>query len=265
MPDLTKRAVPISGFLMSQPYLVMRAISKSFPGVHALDQASLEVQSGECHALVGENGAGKSTLMKVLAGAVLPDGGDIFLGGQKPASLLLWKDPAGSQAWVQMLELVGGRLVPIGVEPQQRDLLGCPARHRVLDPAGDTVDPFVGVPELGQPVLDVVECGDGPQVRRLVAYCEQTLGGSPIEPDVLVGGWRHAFKGVEEIDLPGMWSPSSSSVRATACMLPPRQTPHSTMAPGMRCSWMYLVAVIKAWSLSLLVMVKGLTALMISR
>jgi ribose transport system ATP-binding protein len=68
---------------MSQPYLAMRGISKSFPGVKALDEASLEVRSGECHALVGENGAGKSTLMKVLAGAVLADGGGIFLDGRQ--------------------------------------------------------------------------------------------------------------------------------------------------------------------------------------
>src|SRR4030095_5653096 len=67
---------------MSQPYLVMRGVSKSFPGVKALDEACLEVRSGECHALVGENGAGKSTLMKVLAGAVLADGGEILLDGQ---------------------------------------------------------------------------------------------------------------------------------------------------------------------------------------
>src|SRR5688572_7820885 len=58
----------------------MKAVSKSFPGVKALDGASLEVCSGECHALVGENGAGKSTLMKILAGATLPDSGEIRLG-----------------------------------------------------------------------------------------------------------------------------------------------------------------------------------------
>src|SRR5207247_10541976 len=67
---------------MVEPYLVMRGMCKSFPGVAALDEASLEVHAGECHALVGENGAGKSTLMKVLAGAVLPASGVILLGGR---------------------------------------------------------------------------------------------------------------------------------------------------------------------------------------
>jgi len=64
--------------------LEMRAITKEFPGVKALDQVSLSVEEGEIHALVGENGAGKSTLMKVLSG-VYPHGsysGDIVFDGQ---------------------------------------------------------------------------------------------------------------------------------------------------------------------------------------
>jgi putative multiple sugar transport system ATP-binding protein len=62
----------------------MRAISKTFPGVKALDNVSFQVASGEIHCLVGENGAGKSTLMKVLSG-VYPHGtyeGDIVFNGE---------------------------------------------------------------------------------------------------------------------------------------------------------------------------------------
>ena len=64
--------------------LEMRAISKSYPGVKALDEVSFQVARGEIHALVGENGAGKSTLMKVLSG-VYPHGsydGDIVFDGE---------------------------------------------------------------------------------------------------------------------------------------------------------------------------------------
>jgi ribose transport system ATP-binding protein len=63
--------------------LEMKGISKSFPGVHALDNVSFSAARGEVHALVGGNGAGKSTLMKVLAGALAPDEGEIYLRGKK--------------------------------------------------------------------------------------------------------------------------------------------------------------------------------------
>ena len=48
--------------------LVMRAICKTFPGVHALDNVDFSLKKGEIHCLIGENGAGKSTLIKVLTG-----------------------------------------------------------------------------------------------------------------------------------------------------------------------------------------------------
>ena len=63
--------------------LEMHQISKSFHGVKALDQVSLQVQKGEVHALMGENGAGKSTLMKILTGLVKPDFGKIIFERQK--------------------------------------------------------------------------------------------------------------------------------------------------------------------------------------
>lgn len=65
--------------------LEMRDITKTFPGVKALDGVTLDLREGEFHALVGENGAGKSTLMKVLSGVYpYPDyGGQIFVDGQE--------------------------------------------------------------------------------------------------------------------------------------------------------------------------------------
>ncbi|MGX8702291.1 sugar ABC transporter ATP-binding protein [Caproiciproducens sp.] len=59
----------------------MEHISKSFPGVAALDDVPLELKSGEIHALLGENGAGKSTLIKVLTGVEERDGGSVLLEG----------------------------------------------------------------------------------------------------------------------------------------------------------------------------------------
>ena len=53
---------------MAKILLEMKNITKTFPGVKALDNVNLKVEEGEIHALVGENGAGKSTLMNVLSG-----------------------------------------------------------------------------------------------------------------------------------------------------------------------------------------------------
>ncbi|HWJ73370.1 MAG TPA: sugar ABC transporter ATP-binding protein [Kaistia sp.] len=68
------------------PLLQMTGITKSFPGVKALDGVQLEVDRQEIHALLGENGAGKSTLLKILAGAQSPDQGEILFDG-KPVTL----------------------------------------------------------------------------------------------------------------------------------------------------------------------------------
>ncbi len=68
-----------------QPYLQFHSVSKTFPGVQALDDVTFGVAEGSVHALVGENGAGKSTLLKVLSGAHQPNGGSLSLGGVEHA------------------------------------------------------------------------------------------------------------------------------------------------------------------------------------
>lgn len=66
------------------PFMEMRNISKTFPGVKALDRVNLEIRQGEVLALAGENGAGKSTLMKILTGVYAPDpGGSILIEGKE--------------------------------------------------------------------------------------------------------------------------------------------------------------------------------------
>src|SRR6516164_7215632 len=64
------------------PTVAALNISKRYGGVRALDQVSLEVWPRTVHALLGENGAGKSTLVKILAGAVRPDEGEVRVAGR---------------------------------------------------------------------------------------------------------------------------------------------------------------------------------------
>lgn len=67
--------------------LEIRGLTKTYPGVVALNNLSLSVRRGECHAIVGENGAGKSTLIKSVAGAITPDSGTITFEGTEYTSL----------------------------------------------------------------------------------------------------------------------------------------------------------------------------------
>ncbi|MBI4582808.1 MAG: sugar ABC transporter ATP-binding protein [Planctomycetes bacterium] len=83
------RAAP--GSNLNPRLLSLRSISKSFPGIKALDQVDLEVDAGELVALAGENGAGKSTLIKIIAGIYPPDQGEIFLDG-RPAGIRSVRD-----------------------------------------------------------------------------------------------------------------------------------------------------------------------------
>ncbi|TEB15198.1 Arabinose import ATP-binding protein AraG [Pelotomaculum sp. FP] len=69
------------------PTIKITHLSKSFGNVEALRNVSLEINSGEILAIVGDNGAGKSTLIKMLAGALIPDQGQIIIEGKSYSSL----------------------------------------------------------------------------------------------------------------------------------------------------------------------------------
>ncbi len=92
-----------------QPILEMRGITKTFPGVKALSDVTLDVRPAEIHAIVGENGAGKSTLMKVLSG-VYPHGtysGEIhFEGSERKFSKISDSEKSGIIIIHQELALV---------------------------------------------------------------------------------------------------------------------------------------------------------------
>ena len=99
-------------------------LSKSFPGVRALDQARFDLHAGEVHALMGENGAGKSTLMKILAGVYRKDSGEVLLDG-KPVEI---QSPAHAQSLAigiihQELHLMGhltaAQNIYLGREPRK--------------------------------------------------------------------------------------------------------------------------------------------------
>src|SRR4051794_32880149 len=65
--------------MADQLFIQVREISKAYGGVQALSGVSLDIAAGEVHALCGENGAGKSTMIKILAGSVTPDAGQVLV------------------------------------------------------------------------------------------------------------------------------------------------------------------------------------------
>jgi methyl-galactoside transport system ATP-binding protein len=110
----------------SEYILQIKDISKSFPGVHALDKVSINVKKGTVHALVGENGAGKSTLMKCLFGIYDPDEGEIILDG-KPVHF-----ENSRQALDTGISMIHQELLPIPLRPVMENLwLGRFPKHSI--------------------------------------------------------------------------------------------------------------------------------------
>ncbi|MGI8697181.1 MAG: sugar ABC transporter ATP-binding protein [Mycobacteriales bacterium] len=108
--------------------LEVSGVSKSFPGVRALDDVSFALRAGQVHALVGENGAGKSTLIKVMTGVYSPDRGSVSVRGEQVS----FRDPleaqrAGISTIYQEINLVGqmsvARNLFLGREPRRYGLI----------------------------------------------------------------------------------------------------------------------------------------------
>jgi ribose transport system ATP-binding protein/rhamnose transport system ATP-binding protein len=99
-PTAAAGASPPAAAIAARPMLVIRGVTKTFPGVTAVDNASLDVRPGEIHAMIGENGAGKSTLMHLVAGVYPPDSGDIELDGR---SLVGLTEQGAADAGVSMV------------------------------------------------------------------------------------------------------------------------------------------------------------------
>ncbi|MEU8887946.1 sugar ABC transporter ATP-binding protein [Streptomyces sp. NPDC048442] len=128
----------------------MSAITKSFPGVRALDGVDLEVLPGEVHCLLGQNGAGKSTLIKVLAGAHQPDGGQItWSGGDVRLKSPIAAMRLGIATIYQELDLVEGLSVAenvfLGHEPTTA---GFVVRGRAARSAATALLARLGHPEI---------------------------------------------------------------------------------------------------------------------
>src|ERR671921_639312 len=131
------------------PLLQMEGISKAFPGVRALEEASLAVGRGEVHAVMGQNGAGKSTLIKILTGAYRRDAGTVTLDGQPVDFHSPQQAQAGGVSTIyQEVNLVGFRSVAenifLGREPRRWGLIDRRRLHaearRLLERLGVQVE-----------------------------------------------------------------------------------------------------------------------------
>lgn len=186
----------------SKPLLELRGISKTFPGVKALDDVSFAVWPGEVHMLLGENGAGKSSLMKVLCGAYQADAGEFFHKGETVEI----RSPADARKLGIAVIFQEFSLVPyldiaqnifLGREFPSK-IPGLTDRRRlyreaqaVLDLIGLEVDPRIKVHTLGVAQQQMVEIGKAlSQNARILVMDEPTAALSDRETERLFAVMR---------------------------------------------------------------------------
>src|ERR1700752_3482479 len=185
---------------MSQStFLEMRDITKSFPGVRALDGVSFDLRKGEIHALVGENGAGKSTLMKILGG-VYPHpeyGGEILISGEvQRFSGVRDAEKSGIAVIYQELSLIKemsvGENIFLGREPRTWGIIRSEelyrrARH-LLDDLHLSIDPHTPIRNLGIGQQQLVEIAKAlSQEAQILVLDEPTAALTDAEVETLFG------------------------------------------------------------------------------
>src|SRR5215217_3999512 len=181
------------------PLLEMREITKSFPGVRALDGVSFDLHGGELHALVGENGAGKSTLMKVLAG-VYPSGtygGEVVIDGQvRQFHSVRDSENAGVAVIFQELSLIKeltiGENIFLGREPRRFGVIKWEELYsraqKLLDELNLPLDPRTPVGHLGIGQQQLVEIAKAlSQEARILVLDEPTAALADAEVETLFG------------------------------------------------------------------------------
>lgn len=177
--------------------LEMRGITKSFPGVRALDGVSFSLNAGEIHALVGENGAGKSTLIKILAG-VYPHpeyGGEIILdGSERRFASIREAENAGIAVIYQELSLVKDLTVAenifLGREPRRFGIINWEVLYsraqQLLSDLHVTIDPRTPVRNLGIGQQQLVEIAKAlSQEARILVLDEPTAALTDAEVETL--------------------------------------------------------------------------------
>jgi ABC-type sugar transport system ATPase subunit len=184
---------------MKAPLLEMKEITKSFPGVRALDGVSFDLNQGEIHALVGENGAGKSTLIKILAGVYLhPEyDGEIFLDGSaRRFANVRDAEKAGIAVIYQELSLVKDVSVAenifLGREPRRFGVINWETLYsraqKLLDDLHLAIDPLTPVRNLGIGQQQLVEIAKAlSQDARIVVLDEPTAALTDAEVETLFG------------------------------------------------------------------------------
>lgn len=195
-PDFETAAPPASA-AEDTPLFELRGISKTFPGVKALDDVSFALWPGEVHMLLGENGAGKSSLMKVLCGAYQADAGEYFHNGETVEI----RSPADARKLGIAVIFQEFSLVPY-LDVAQNIFLGreFPSRipglvdrrrlyreaQAVLDLIGLDVDPRTKVHTLGVAQQQMVEIGKAlSQNARILVMDEPTAALSDRETERL--------------------------------------------------------------------------------